>query len=111
MRKRTSPAESAPHPGGDRDDGQSPRSAVARAEATLRRELPGLTLAIHAADEWGNDPRLLAACHADIAKADIILCTMLFLEDHIQAVYHSSKHVAKAATPSSAAFRPLRSSV
>ncbi|RTL66326.1 MAG: DUF3479 domain-containing protein, partial [Hyphomicrobiales bacterium] len=61
-------------------------SAVARAEADLRRELDGLSLTIHAADEWGNDPALLARCHADIATADIIIVTMLFLEDHIQAV-------------------------
>ena len=60
--------------------------AAARAETALRRELPGLELIMHAADEWGSDPAALAACHADIAAGDIVIATMLFLEDHIQAV-------------------------
>ena len=60
--------------------------AAARAEATLRQELPGLELVVHAADEWGSDPAALAACHADIARGDVVVATMLFLEDHIRAV-------------------------
>ena len=43
-------------------------SAAARAEAALRREMPGLVLTVHAADEWGSDPQALAECHADIAR-------------------------------------------
>ena len=43
--------------------------AAQRAERALQAELPGLTLAVHAADEWGSDPEALAACHADIAGA------------------------------------------
>ncbi len=60
--------------------------AFARAKETLRREMPGLNLAMHAADEWGSDADALAECHADIAQADIVIATMLFLEDHIRAV-------------------------
>jgi magnesium chelatase subunit H len=60
--------------------------AAARAQTALRRQLPGLDLVMHAADEWGSDPAALAACHADIATGDIVIATMLFLEDHIQAV-------------------------
>ncbi len=60
--------------------------AAARAEDTLRAEIPGLTLVVHAADEWGSDADALAACHADIAQGDIIIATMLFLEDHVCAV-------------------------
>ena len=60
--------------------------AAKRAEATLRQELPDLELAVHAADEWGTDPEALAACHADIARGDVVVATMLFLEDHIRAV-------------------------
>ena len=41
--------------------------AAARAEAALQREMPGLHLVVHAADEWGSDPQALAACHDDIA--------------------------------------------
>ena len=60
--------------------------AASRAEAALQRDLPGLQLIMHAADEWGSDNAALAACHADIATADIVVATMLFLEDHINAV-------------------------
>ncbi len=60
--------------------------ALGRAESALRRELPGLTVTMHAADEWGGDPIALTACTNDIARADIVVATMLFLEDHIQAV-------------------------
>ena len=61
-------------------------SAAARARAVLRRELPGLELDVHAADEWGEDEAALARCRADIARGDIVIGTMLFLEDHIRAV-------------------------
>jgi len=57
-------------------------SAAARAEASLRREVPGLSLKLHAASEFGGDAAALERCRADIATADIILCAMLFLEDH-----------------------------
>ncbi len=61
-------------------------AAAARAEALLRAEVPGLNLVIHSADEWGTDSDALSACHADIAGADIVVATMLFLEDHVRAV-------------------------
>jgi magnesium chelatase subunit H len=60
--------------------------AAMAARAELRRELPGLDLAVHAADEWGADPAALSACIADIGYADIVIATMLFLDDHIRAV-------------------------
>ncbi|MGE3155432.1 MAG: magnesium chelatase subunit H [Xanthobacteraceae bacterium] len=64
-------------------------SAAGRARAVLRRELPGLELDVHAADEWGEDEAALARCRADIARGDIVIGTMLFLEDHIRAVMPS----------------------
>jgi len=57
-------------------------SATMRAAGRLRREYPGLTLEIHAADEWGSDPAALARCCSAIATADIVVATMLFMEDH-----------------------------
>ena len=60
--------------------------ALTRAECVLRRNLPNLNVTMHAADEWGSDSSALAACLADIARADIVIATMLFLEDHIRAV-------------------------
>ena len=56
--------------------------AVERAAVDLAREMPGLHLALHAAAEWGADARALERCRADIAAGDIIVCGMLFMEDH-----------------------------
>jgi magnesium chelatase subunit H len=60
--------------------------AAMRARETLRRELPGLELSVHAADEWACDAAALTRCTDDIADADIVVATMLFLEDHIRMV-------------------------
>jgi magnesium chelatase subunit H len=86
MRKRISDAEATPvrvvivtmdgHLAG----------AVERARDTLRKELPGIDLVVHSADEWAGDAEALARCHADIARGDVVIATMLFLEDHIRAV-------------------------
>ena len=57
-----------------------------QAEASLKPEIPGLTIALHAATDWGDDHAARDACVADIGSADIIIATMLFMEDHIQAV-------------------------
>jgi magnesium chelatase subunit H len=59
---------------------------VRRAEALLKPEIPGLAISLHAATDWGEDPAALAECLADIKSADIIVATMLFMEDHIQMV-------------------------
>jgi magnesium chelatase subunit H len=60
--------------------------AAARARKMLRRDFPGLELVVHAADEWGTDEAALQRCHADIARGDIVIATMLFLDDHVRAV-------------------------
>src|SRR4051812_27433859 len=60
--------------------------AAARAETSLRRELPGLSLAVHAADEWDGDAAALQNCLTAIARADIVVASMLFLDEHIRAV-------------------------
>lgn len=60
--------------------------SAARANATLRRELPGLELVMHAADEWGSDAAALERCRADIARGDIVISSMLFLDEHIRPV-------------------------
>jgi magnesium chelatase subunit H len=61
-------------------------SAMHSAAALVRREIPGLELCLHCADEWGNDRDALAACIADIGRADILFAGMLFLDEHIRAV-------------------------
>ncbi len=60
--------------------------ATMRASDLLQPQFPGLKLVLHAADEWGSDAQALAACLADIEAGDIVIATMLFLEDHIRAV-------------------------
>ncbi len=57
-------------------------TAAQRAGRTLARQLPGLQFKVHAAAEWGSDDAALARCQADIAVGDIIIVTMLFMEDH-----------------------------
>jgi magnesium chelatase subunit H len=61
-------------------------SAADRAFASLRREIPGLRLTLHAAGEFGHDPAALARARADIASGHIIIVTMMFMEEHIQMV-------------------------
>ena len=60
--------------------------AVARLKTQLSREVPGLELSVHAASNWAANPGSLKACIEDIGQGDIIIATMLFMEDHIQAV-------------------------
>ncbi|WP_370647488.1 magnesium chelatase subunit H [Polymorphobacter sp. PAMC 29334] len=60
--------------------------AAGRAEAALRREHPGLSLQFHAAADWESSPASLAQCCDDIGRGDIVIASMLFLDDHIKAV-------------------------
>jgi magnesium chelatase subunit H len=60
--------------------------AVNTAEQRLQADWPGLTLELHSADQFGSDKAALAACHDAIAQADIVMATMLFLEDHTKLV-------------------------
>ncbi len=60
-------------------------SAVDRARRTLAKDIPGLSLTFHAACDW-NDPKALEACRTAISRADIIVATMLFMEEHAEAV-------------------------
>lgn len=61
-------------------------NTVERAQTRLQQELPGLKLSMHPACDWGDDATAEEECHAAIAEADIIICTMMFLEPHINAV-------------------------
>ena len=60
--------------------------AVTRAQDHFTRSNSGVTIGFHAAADWEEKPETLEAARADIAQGDIILMTMLFLEDHIRAV-------------------------
>jgi magnesium chelatase subunit H len=60
--------------------------AVSVARDLLRAQRSGIELVLHAADEFASDDVALAACVADIGRADIVIAGMLFLEDHIRLV-------------------------
>ncbi len=66
-------------------DGHLAQAAL-RANAVLQRRVPGLSLGVHAASVYVNDARALQACRDDIAQADIVIVTMLFMEDHFLPV-------------------------
>ena len=61
-------------------------NVVERAAVALKKDLPGLKLTIHPASEWDADPESLAKCIEDIETADIVFTSMMFVEDHINAV-------------------------
>ena len=60
--------------------------ALDKARIELTREMPGLHLALHAASEWNADPDALELCRANIARGDIVIAGMLFMEDHFTPI-------------------------
>ena len=86
MPKRTTPADATPLRVVVVTMDSHLSGAAARARELLKRDYPGLELSVHAADEWGTDDAALARCNADIARGDIVIATMLFLDDHVRAV-------------------------
>ncbi|MEM1142561.1 MAG: magnesium chelatase subunit H [Pseudomonadota bacterium] len=60
--------------------------SVERAGLSLAKEAPELKVSVHAAADWGASRESLERCHADILSADVVLVTMLFMEEHINAV-------------------------
>ena len=61
-------------------------SAAQSAAERLAHELPGLHLQTHSASAWRDSDSALAACLAAVAQADIVIVTMLFMEDHFLPV-------------------------
>ncbi|MDQ8166655.1 MAG: DUF3479 domain-containing protein, partial [Gemmatimonadota bacterium] len=60
--------------------------AFERARARLERSLPGLTLQMHVAADFGSDPMAVERARADIGRAHVIVCTQLFQEEYANAV-------------------------
>jgi magnesium chelatase subunit H len=60
--------------------------AAARASRLVQQRFPTVSLSIHAASEWADDASALARCKADIATGDIVIASMLFMEDHFAPV-------------------------
>ena len=61
-------------------------SAATHAGERLAADLPGLNLQTHSASSWRDSDKALAACLSAIAQADIVIVTMLFMEDHFLPV-------------------------
>ncbi len=57
-------------------------SAATRAQILLNKSLPGVSLSVHAASDWAEDTSALSRCRHDIAQGDIVIASMLFMEDH-----------------------------
>ena len=66
-------------------------SATERANRVLGQALPGLSLVVHVAAEWASDPASLQHCITDIGRADLVIATMLFMEDHYLPVLPALK--------------------
>ncbi|GIT91380.1 magnesium-chelatase subunit H [Jannaschia pagri] len=59
---------------------------VARVGRRLAREFPGLEVSVHASAGWAEAPEALEAARHAVAEADIIVCGLLFIDEHIQAI-------------------------
>lgn len=60
------------------------RGAVDRADTVLGQD--NIRLTLHAAADWDRDSTALEATRSAIAEADIVIATMLFLDDHVRAI-------------------------
>ncbi|MGR3467030.1 MAG: DUF3479 domain-containing protein, partial [Shimia sp.] len=61
--------------------------SVERAMPQLEREFPGLSVSVHAAGTWAEDPQALEEARMAIASANIIVANLLFLEEQVAAIY------------------------
>jgi magnesium chelatase subunit H len=59
---------------------------AARVSERLARDFPGLTVTVHAAAQWAENPAALDAARADVRQGDIIVANLLFIEEHVQAI-------------------------
>ena len=59
---------------------------AARIAPALQKAFPGITVTIHAAAEWAENPSSLAATKTAVANADMIIANMLFIEEHVNAI-------------------------
>ena len=60
------------------------KGAVDRADAQLSRDW--IFLSLHAAADWDRDAAHLERTKQAVAQADIVIVSMLFLDDHIRAI-------------------------
>ena len=66
-------------------------SSVQRSADKLTKPLRGLELRMHAASEYRASDAALKKCLIDIERADLLIVTMLFMEDHYLPVLEALK--------------------
>ena len=59
---------------------------AARMTARLAADYPGLSVTVHAAAEWAEDPCALSRARAAVDGADIVIANLLFIEEHLAAI-------------------------
>ena len=59
---------------------------ASRITAKLDRDFPGISVSVHAAAEWSENPSALTRAKLAVADADIIIANLLFIEEHITAI-------------------------
>ena len=59
---------------------------AARVSERLARDFPGLSVTVHAAAQWAENPAALEAAREDVLRGDIIVANLLFIEEHVQAI-------------------------
>lgn len=57
-------------------------AALESGARAVREDIPGLSLEVFVASTWTGDPPAAAAANRAIARADVVIAHMLFLEDH-----------------------------
>ncbi len=60
------------------------KGAVERADSVLRAE--NIEVSLHAAADWDRDAAALDHTKAAIANSDLVIVSMLFLDDHVRAI-------------------------
>ncbi|MFN4172158.1 MAG: cobaltochelatase subunit CobN [Pseudorhodobacter sp.] len=59
---------------------------AARVTPRLARDFPGVTVSVHAAAEWAENPAALARAKEALAGARIVIANLLFIEEHLTAI-------------------------
>ena len=59
---------------------------AARITPRLAKDFPGLSVTVHAAAEWAENPAALARARDAVDHADLIVANLLFIEEHLTAI-------------------------
>ena len=57
-----------------------------RVSSRLAPDFPGLDVQVFAAAEWSESPEALVHAQEAVAKGDIVIANLLFLEEHVKAI-------------------------